>query len=107
MISKKEQILNILNLKSNFDIFYRKVKILNKYVDLVYLTTLVDSYLVLETIKSIKAINNKSIIQEKISTPQVKYEEDISLLLEKEKISREEFEELFVSRSVTVHTYLE
>ena len=29
------------------------------------------------------------------------------LLLEKEKISREEFEELFVSRSVTVHTYLE
>lgn len=82
MISKKEQILNILNLKSNFDIFYRKVKILNKYVDLVYLTTLVDSYLVLETIKSIKVINNKSIIQEKISTPQVKYEDDISLLLE-------------------------
>ena len=68
MISKKEQILNILNLKSNFDIFYRRVKILNKYVDLVYLTTLVDSYLVLETIKSIKVINNKTIIKLREST---------------------------------------
>lgn len=77
----KNQILSQIDLEHNFDVYYRKIKVSFGMIDLLFLTPLVDSILLMETIKSIKQIRNKTLIQEKLSTPQVKYEEDVNALL--------------------------
>lgn len=77
----REEIVSKINLEHNFDIFYRKIKINFQEIYLLFLTPLIDSLLVLETIKSIKEIKNKKVIQDKINTPQAKKVEDINMLL--------------------------
>lgn len=77
----KEKILDQIDLEHNFDICYRKIKVSFGTLDILFITSLVDTMLLTETIKSIKQIKNKTLLQEKLATPQVKYEENLTTLL--------------------------
>lgn len=77
----KNEILSIIDIDHNFDIYYRKLNVEIGEVEVVFLTTLVDSYLLLETIKSIKKSDDSIYLNKQINTPQINFENDINKLL--------------------------
>lgn len=77
-MSIKEQIFEKIDLERGFDIFFRKLKLDYLEIELLFLTPLVDSLLLLETIKNIKTIKNKDELELIINTPQVKKVNDVN-----------------------------
>lgn len=80
-MSIKKDFIEHIDSSLNFDIFRRKVKVKLKIVEVFFITPLIDSMILLETIRSIKEIRNDKIIQEDLVTPQIRKEIDLNKVL--------------------------
>ena len=77
-MSIKEKILEKIDLERSFDSFFRKLKLDHIEIELLFLTSLIDSLLLLETIENLKTIKNKKELELIINTPQVKKVKDLN-----------------------------
>ena len=67
--------------EKNFDVYTRRIKVSFGWINLVFLSSLIDTQLVLEAVQSIKKVKNQLILDQRLNVPQIQEEKDVDLLI--------------------------
>lgn len=81
MMNLFQKVTERLSPEKNFDVYTRRIKVSFGWIDLVFLSSLIDTQLVLEAVQSIKKVKNQLILDQRLNVPQIQEEKDVDLLL--------------------------
>lgn len=81
MKTLKDEINKIVDFDHNFDVFFRKIEIKDEFVEVLFLTTLVDLDMINKLLEELKKVDLKEELIKQISTAVIKKEENLNNLL--------------------------